>query len=135
MKCQERGIDDVNKLTAQEMEKKIFEYTKDEKKTQEENINEKKVEKRGNEGRSRKEEEFTSEDIVEVSEFEEKYEEDEDLELDMEEITKLVKYQENELEQKTMEIQRMNDTVDTLKKEVARYKEYAIKEQTYIEEL
>ena len=29
----------------------------------------------------------------------------------------------------------MNDTVDALKKEVARYKEYVIKEQTYIEEL
>ena len=73
MKCQERGIEDVNKLTAQEMEKKIFEYTKDEKKTQEENVNEEKVEKRGNEGRSGKEEEFTLEDIAEVSEFEEEY--------------------------------------------------------------
>ena len=54
MKQQEREIEDVNNLTVQEIEKKIIEYTKEEKKTQKENVNEEKVEKRGNKGQSGK---------------------------------------------------------------------------------
>ena len=93
MKRQEREIEDVNNLTVQEIEKKIIEYTKEEKKTQKENINEEKVEKRGNKGRSGKEDEFTSKDIVEVLESEEEHRVDKDLIPDMEEVMKLVKYQ------------------------------------------